>query len=239
MPDSDDANTILSNVGLPPLPPYIRRENYGYSATTQDATRRTDQSPHDQTAVDDFDRYQTIYARRPGAVAAPTAGLHFTPGLLERLTAAGIEHAFVTLHVGLGTFKPITAGRIEDHVMHEEWFELPATTVEAVFRCRRRGGRVVAVGTTTVRVLESCAGPDGSLRASPGTTRLFIYPPYRFRAVDLLLTNFHLPGSTLLALVMAFGGVNRIRRAYAHAIRSKYRFYSYGDAMLVFPEREG
>ncbi|MCG3130055.1 MAG: S-adenosylmethionine:tRNA ribosyltransferase-isomerase [Phycisphaerae bacterium] len=213
------AADVLALVGMTPLPPYIRRDAGALRALE----------------VTDRERYQTVYAKSPGAAAAPTAGLHFTPELLAALRRRGIEQAFVTLHVGEGTFKPVTADRLEDHVMHAESFDLPEATVEAIRRCRERGGRVTAVGTTTVRVLESCVDKAGTLVPRSGQTRLFILPPFRFRTVDVLLTNFHLPRSTLLALVMAFGGVERIRAAYRRAVETGCRFYSYGDAMLVFP----
>ncbi len=206
---------ILNRVGRTPLPPYIRRDTHDWNS--------------DQL---DRDRYQTVYAQRLGAVAAPTAGLHVTQPLLDRLKAIGVNVAFVTLHVGLGTFKPIIADDLSMHEMHAEHFHLPAETAEAVKACH---GRVVAVGTTTVRVLESSAALCDSRTVHPdvGSTALLIYPPYEFRVVDMLLTNFHLPKSTLLALVMAFAGVERTRLAYAHAIEQRYRFYSFGDAMLI------
>ena len=209
---------VLERIGQTPLPPYIRRSA---------ADRAAD-------AID-RDRYQTVYAQRPGAVAAPTAGLHLTEPLLDRLRDRGVDIAFVTLHVGLGTFKPITANDLSRHVMHAERYELPQETAEAVKECRRCGGHVVAVGTTTVRVLESSLAANDTriVRPGRGSTTLLIYPPYQFRVVDALLTNFHLPKSTLLALVMAFAGVERTRRAYAHAVEQRYRFYSFGDAMLV------
>ncbi|MDO8632830.1 MAG: tRNA preQ1(34) S-adenosylmethionine ribosyltransferase-isomerase QueA, partial [Phycisphaerales bacterium] len=206
----DPADEVLERIGLTPLPPYIRRKS---SDALIDATDRS--------------RYQTVYARRPGAVAAPTAGLHLTESMLDRIRERGVEIAFVTLHVGLGTFKAIAADRLADHVMHEERYELPEETAQAAERCRRRGGRIVAVGTTTVRVLETAArNRDDFPRLSPGrgSTGIFIYPPYAFRVVDALLTNFHLPRSTLLALVMAFAGVERTRRAYAYAVTQAYRF---------------
>ena len=221
--DRRSAETILAEIGWTPLPPYIRR----------DATGR----PGDAV---DRERYQTVYAAQAGAVAAPTAGLHFTERLLYQLRSRGVEIAFVTLHVGPGTFKPITAERIAGHVMHSERFELPAATAAAIHAAKDRGRRVIAVGTTTVRVLETIAqgaiGDRGSavaLAACSGETSIFIYPPYKFRLVDALLTNFHLPRSTLLALLMAFAGADLVRRAYAHAVAERYRFYSYGDAMLV------
>jgi len=213
-----DAARILAVVGETPLPPYIRRDE---SASTLDRTDR--------------DRYQTVYADRAGAIAAPTAGLHFTDELLERLRERGVETAFVTLHVGVGTFKPIAVEDLSQHRMHTERYELPASTVAAVAACRHRGGRVVAVGTTSVRVLETCADAfdEEPSRDRIGETDIFIYPPCRFRVTDALVTNFHLPRSTLLALVMAFAGTQRIRAAYAHAIENGYRFFSYGDAMMI------
>jgi S-adenosylmethionine:tRNA ribosyltransferase-isomerase len=180
----------------------------------------------------DFERYQTVYARHRGSVAAPTAGLHFTPELLVRCRAKGIEQAFVTLHVGIGTFRPIVVERLSDHSMHAEWCEVGDETVERLQRAQARGSRRIAVGTTTVRALESAAG-TGTIRTWRGATKLFIRPPYAFRAVDALLTNFHLPRSTLLVLVSELAGRELIRQAYAEAIREKYRFYSYGDAMLI------
>lgn len=212
------AAAILKRIGMTPLPPYIRR---GPADHTHDA--------------EDQRRYQTVYARRAGAVAAPTAGLHLTEALLDRIRQAGVDVAFVTLHVGVGTFKPINASPPSQHTMHAEWYELPEPTAEAVARCRRNGGRVVAVGTTSARVLESAAGAtgDGTVTVSRGMTNLYIYPPYRFRVIDSLLTNFHLPRSTLLALVMAFAGVECVRRTYRHAVAKEYRFYSFGDAMFI------
>jgi S-adenosylmethionine:tRNA ribosyltransferase-isomerase len=202
---------LLARHGQIPLPPYIRKG------------RAVEADRH---------RYQTVYARRSGAVAAPTAGLHFTPQLLERLEERGIGRAFVTLHVGLGTFKPIQVEDVTRHQIHREWAELPQAAVTAMQTCRIRGGRVVAVGTTTVRLLETVAA-TGPLRAWSGDTDLYIYPPYRFQAVDALITNFHLPRSSLLLLVSAFAGVDSIRHAYMTAIEEQYRFFSYGDAMLI------
>lgn len=209
---------VLDRIGQTPLPPYIRREDGDSCCEPEDRVR-----------------YQTVYARRTGAIAAPTAGLHLTEQLLDHIRAAGVEIAYVTLHVGVGTFKPIDVDEIEQHHMHSERYELAAETAQAVRQCRECGGRVVAVGTTTVRVLESMVEPGGRrlVRAGSGSTELFIYPPYDFRVVDALLTNFHLPQSTLLALVMAFAGVDVVRRAYEHAIAQRYRFYSYGDAVLI------
>jgi S-adenosylmethionine:tRNA ribosyltransferase-isomerase len=197
-------------VGRVPLPPYIRRD----------------------PGAADRDRYQTVIAREPGSVAAPTAGLHFTAELLARLAMRGVGRATVTLHVGPGTFLPVRAPRLEEHRMHSERYEVPEDTVLAFDAVRRRGGRVVAVGTTAVRTLES-AYADGTLRAGPGRTDIFIRPGHEFRAVDGLLTNFHLPRSTLLALVCAFGGPGRVLAAYREAVASRYRFFSYGDAMAI------
>ncbi|MGH7128555.1 MAG: tRNA preQ1(34) S-adenosylmethionine ribosyltransferase-isomerase QueA [Planctomycetaceae bacterium] len=202
---------LLEQFGTVPLPPYIHRER----ATPLD-----------------WQRYQTTFARRPGSVAAPTAGLHFTPELLAACRGRGIDLAWVTLHVGIGTFRPIAVHDLAEHHMHAEWCELPAETAEQLRRARSVGGRVVAVGTTTVRTLESVAR-NGPLRAWRGETDLFIRPPYEFRAIDALLTNFHLPKSSLLVMVSAVAGRELIRRAYAEAIRERYRFYSYGDAMLI------
>jgi S-adenosylmethionine:tRNA ribosyltransferase-isomerase len=212
------AEQVLERIGLTPLPPYIHRSD-----------------EHAEDAGDDRSRYQTVYAHRPGAIAAPTAGLHLTDPLLDAVRSKGVETTFVTLHVGVGTFKPIDATDVSQHVMHAEWYELTPETADAIHRCRERGGRVVAVGTTTVRALESAAAPgaERTVSASVRMTDIFIHPPYRFRVVDALLTNFHLPRSTLLALVMALAGMENIRRAYEHAIREKYRFYSFGDAMLI------
>ena len=202
---------ILERVGRVPLPPYIREGEMIESDTAD---------------------YQTVFAREQGAVAAPTAGLHFTPELLARLKESGTEQEFVTLHVGIGTFRPIAAERISDHVMHEEWCRIDAAVVERLMKARAAGGRIVAVGTTSVRTLETAA-LGGTLAPFRGTTNLFIRPPHAFRAVDTLLTNFHLPKSTLLILVRTFGGDELIRRAYDEAIRERYRFFSYGDAMLI------
>ena len=210
LPAGTDAVAWLEAAGHVPLPPYIDRAD----------------------DADDRDRYQTVFADRPGAVAAPTAGLHFDSALLERLAAAGVESARVTLHVGAGTFQPVRAEHVADHVMHAEWLEVPRATCDAVAATRARGGRVVAVGTTTVRSLETAAR-DGTLQPFAGETTLFITPGYGFRVVDLMLTNFHLPESTLLMLVCAFAGTDHVLAAYRHAVAARYRFFSYGDAMLV------
>ena len=205
----------LLHAGRLPLPPYIHR---------------------DPDATDD-ERYQTVFARRTGAVAAPTAGLHFDQALLDALHARGVESGHVTLHVGAGTFQPVRVDELSEHRMHSEWLNVDAAVVEQVRRTRARGGRVVAVGTTVVRALES-ALRDGELHPFAGETSIFILPGYRIRSIDALLTNFHLPESTLLMLVSAFAGRQRIMAAYAHAIRERYRFFSYGDAMLLFPATE-
>jgi len=211
-PDSEQsALELLRRYGTVPLPPYIGRK---------------------LATPDDWSRYQTTYARRPGAVAAPTAGLHFTPDLFEQCHLRGIGSAFVTLHVGLGTFRPIEAENLSDHRMHSEWCEVSRETAERIRATKRQGGRVVAVGTTTVRTLET-APCSPEIDAWQGETDLFIRPPYKFQIVDALLTNFHLPKSSLMVMVSAFAGIELIQRAYACAIREQYRFYSYGDAMLI------
>jgi S-adenosylmethionine:tRNA ribosyltransferase-isomerase len=205
-----ELEAALAHVGRIPLPPYIRRD----------------------AGPVDAERYQTIFARSPGSAAAPTAGLHFTPEVLAALEARGVERAAVTLHVGPGTFLPFRGESLEAHRMHEERYDVPEATVRAFDACRARGGRVVAVGTTAVRTLESaCSG--GRLVAGPGRTALFIVPGYRFQTADLLVTNFHLPRTTLVVLVSAFGGRERVLAAYRDAVQEKYRFFSYGDAMLV------
>ena len=183
--------------------------------------------------IADADRYQTVYAREPGSVAAPTAGLHFTPPLLGALSARGVVRADLVLHVGAGTFKPVESDDPAAHVMHEEWYEVPATTADRITAAKREGRAIWAVGTTAARALESATTSDGTLLAGAAETRLFIRPPYAWRAVDRLITNFHLPRSTLLMLVAAFAGFDLTLRAYREAIEAGYRFYSYGDAMLV------
>lgn len=203
----------IEALGDPPLPPYI--------------AGKRDLRP------EDAERYQTIYARHEGAVAAPTAGLHFTDSLLAALDARGVSRHFVTLHVGAGTFLPVKADDTSDHRMHAEWGEISAGTADALNRVRAQGGRLIAVGTTSLRLLETAAEDGGSIRPFAGETQLFITPGYRFKAVDLLMTNFHLPRSTLFMLVAAFSGLETMQRAYAHALRSGYRFYSYGDASLL------
>ena len=208
--DCDDVFALLERSGSVPLPPYI----------------------HHQPDLSDDARYQTVYARMPGAVAAPTAGLHFDNALLAALKARGVVLAWLTLHVGAGTFQPVRVENLAEHTMHAEWYTLPQPTVDAVAVARAAGRKVIAVGTTTLRALES-ASAVGELRAGSTETRLFIVPGYRFRSVDRLITNFHLPRSTLLMLVCAFAGIDNIRRAYRHAVESRYRFFSYGDAMLI------
>lgn len=215
----------IHEAGAPPLPPYIRRDA-GLNA-------------------EDPERYQTVYASQSGSVAAPTAGLHFTPEILQEVKSKGAQVAEVTLHVGMGTFAPVKAERVRDHVMHEERYEVTEATAEQIRKTKAAGGRVFAVGTTSLRVLESVVDPETSeIRAGSGRTRLFVRPPYNFRCVDALLTNFHLPKSTLLMLVSAFAapgetraGLDRVRQAYEIAIQEEYRFFSYGDAMLVYTAR--
>jgi S-adenosylmethionine:tRNA ribosyltransferase-isomerase len=204
----------IEALGDPPLPPYI-------------ASRRA-------PVPEDAERYQTIYARHAGAVAAPTAGLHFTPELFAALEARGVARHFVTLHVGAGTFLPVKAEDTSEHHMHAEWGEVSGATAEALNRVRATGGRIVAVGSTALRLLETAAADDGSLAPFLGDTQLFITPGYRFKTVDLMLTNFHLPRSTLFMLVAAFSGLQTMRQAYAHALAAGYRFYSYGDACLLY-----
>ena len=208
---SGEAEGLIERLGHTPLPPYIRRPD----------------RPSDR------ERYQTVYARERGSVAAPTAGLHFTPELLGRLEARGIERAEIVLHVGPGTFRPVTAEAVEEHRIEPERFVIPAEAAGSLAAARRRGGRIVCVGTTTVRALESAAGEDGSVSPREGETALVIVPGFRFRVTEALVTNFHLPRSSLLLLVAAFAGRERVLAAYAEALRSGYRFYSYGDAMLI------
>ena len=200
----------------------------------------TVRDPHDPAPLPldrhhlERERYQTVFARVDGAVAAPTAGLHFTPALLDALAARGVARVPLVLHVGPGTFRPVAAADPRDHRMDEEWFDLPAVSAAALREARAAGGRIVAVGTTSVRALESaCDAHGGTLTAASGWTRKYILPPYSFQAVDALITNFHLPRTTLLLLVAAFAGAGLLREAYAHAVRERYRFYSYGDAMMV------
>jgi S-adenosylmethionine:tRNA ribosyltransferase-isomerase len=207
---ADSIFDLLERYGALPLPPYILRH----------------------PASQDDSRYQTVYAREPGAVAAPTAGLHFDEAMLEEIRNLGVNSAHVTLHVGAGTFQPVRAENLAEHKMHSEWYSVPQATVDAIRRAKKKGGRVMAVGTTSLRALEAAAS-QGELSAGFGETNIFIFPGYRFRVVERLLTNFHLPKSTLLMLVSAFGGMENIRKAYQHAIEARYRFFSYGDAMLI------
>ena len=207
---------VLEAHGRMPVPPYVRRANV------------------DARGALDRERYQTVYARERGAVAAPTAGLHFTPELLVTLATQGIAHAFVTLHVGPGTFQPVQTEELDEHRMESERYSVPEPTAAAMAACRSRGGRVVAVGSTSVRTLETVAAAhDGRIVATSGRTEIFIRPPFAFRAVDVLLTNFHLPCSTLLAMVAAFAGRERVLAAYREAVAQRYRFFSYGDCMLI------
>ena len=213
--DAGDFWELAEQYGKLPLPPYIEHPAEGADET----------------------RYQTVYAREPGAVAAPTAGLHFDEAMLETLRQQGVNTAFLTLHVGAGTYRPMRVEKIADHRMHSERFAIPAATAEAVTATRAAGGRVIAVGTTSLRALESAGNPDGTVRVGGAETDIFITPGYRFQVVDRLITNFHLPKSTLMMLVSAFAGYDAIRAAYAHAVAERYRFFSYGDAMLL--ERTG
>ncbi len=201
---------IMENIGHMPLPPYISRDD----------------------TEDDFSRYQTVYADNPGAVAAPTAGLHFDESVLDRLKNHGVDSAFVTLHVGAGTFQPVRSEQIEDHEMHFEYLTVPQETVDKCQQTRDNGGRIIAIGTTTVRSLET-ASLDGQLKTYAGETDIFIYPGYQFRSIDALITNFHLPESTLLMLISAFAGKDEMMRCYAEAVAEEYRFFSYGDAMFI------
>lgn len=207
----EDVLLTLDRFGHVPLPPYIGRK----------------------TEAADESRYQTVYARQPGAVAAPTAGLHFDDAMLGSLKQIGAEIAYVTLHVGAGTFQPVRESDVARHVMHAEWYSVPETTAQAIRQTREQGGRICAVGTTSLRALESAASGNAELLSGSGETRLFIRPGYQFKVVERLLTNFHLPRSTLLMLVAAFAGLENIVRAYHHAVEEQYRFFSYGDAMLL------
>lgn len=202
---------VLQKIGHIPLPPYIKRED----------------EPLDR------DRYQTVFAERDGSIAAPTAGLHFTQPLFQSIRNQGVKIAMITLHVGVGTFAPVKVKQVKDHTMEAEWIEIPEETAREVEEAKKRGGRVIAVGTTTTRALESFSDGKGKIKSGRGMTSLFIYPPYHFRLVDGLVTNFHLPKSTLIMLVSAFAGKDFLRKAYREAIDNRYRFYSYGDAMLI------
>jgi len=212
VPPGHDVFSVLNECGHIPLPPYIDRQDESL----------------------DSDRYQTVYAKNPGAAAAPTAGLHFDEALMSALFAKGVSFAYVTLHVGAGTFQPVKVEDINDHVMHSEWIDVPETVVEKIHETKAKGGRVIAVGTTSCRSLES-ASRDGKLKAYTGDTDIFIYPGYSFNTIDALITNFHLPQSTLLMLVSAFSGQEHVMAAYSAAIEQEYRFFSYGDAMFLTP----
>lgn len=201
--------SVLDRIGQMPLPPYIHKK------------------------LEDKERYQTVYSHTPGSAAAPTAGLHFTPELLQKIRDKGVEVAYVTLHVGLGTFRPVKEDVVENHRMHEEHYELSAETAEVINRTRARGGRVIAVGTTGCRTLESVGLTNGRVEPAEGWTGIFIYPGYRFQVLDGLITNFHLPESTLIMLVSAFAGYDHTMAAYRHAVEERYRFFSFGDAMLI------
>lgn len=208
---TEDFMTELEKAGSVPLPPYLKRE----------------------PEAADKQRYQTVYAMQPGAVAAPTAGLHFTPELLATVEQQGVRLARVTLHTGLGTFKPVEVEDIREHTMHYEQYSISTNTAEIVNQTKREGGRVIAVGTTSVRTLETVADDAGMIHPAAGESNIFLYPPYRFKTVDSMITNFHMPRSTLLMMISAFMGHELMRRCYAHAVNEGYRFYSYGDAMLI------
>jgi S-adenosylmethionine:tRNA ribosyltransferase-isomerase len=210
-----DYPELLEEIGFAPLPPYIKRDNTNLTQSNQDRQR-----------------YQTVFASSDGAVAAPTAGLHFTNCLLSQLKSKGVETAFVTLHVGAGTFRPVKTEKLEDHNIHSEYYSVDNENAEIINQSRTKGGRIIAVGTTSVRTLETVA-EKGSVKPASGDTRLFIQPGYEYKIVDGMITNFHLPKSTLLALVCAFAGMDNVFNAYRHAVEQKYRFYSYGDAMFV------
>ncbi len=202
-------NEILDQIGLMPLPPYIKEK------------------------LEDKSRYQTVYAKYEGSSAAPTAGLHFTEELLEKVKEKGVEIANVTLHVGIGTFRPVKVENVEEHHMHTEHYYIKQEDVEKINKTKRNGGRIIAVGTTSCRVLESIADENGMVKEQEGDTSIFIYPGYKFKCVDSLITNFHLPESTLIMLVSALAGKDYIMKAYKHAVENKYRFFSFGDAMLI------
>lgn len=204
---------LLDKLGEMPLPPYIKEK------------------------LTDKERYQTVYSKIEGSAATPTAGLHFTKELLEKIKANGVKLAYLTLHVGLGTFRPVSAERIEDHIMHTEYYEISAETAEIINSCRKNGGRIIAVGTTSVRTLETVADDAGKVKSASGETNIFIYPGYKFKIVDCIITNFHLPESTLMMLVSAFAGKENIFNAYETAVKEKYRFFSFGDAMYLEGER--
>lgn len=210
----DSTDKVLQQIGFPPLPPYIKRDD------------------DREKAASDQDRYQTVYAKNDGAIAAPTAGMHFTDELIEDIKQMGVKFAFVTLHVGAGTFKPVTVENLDDHDMHSERYSLDEENAKIINSCIENGSRIIAVGTTSVRTLETIAD-SRKVKAANGSTRLFIKPGFEFNIVDTMITNFHLPKSTLIALVGSFAGMDKIMNAYNHAIENKYRFYSYGDSMLI------
>lgn len=203
---------VLGELGTMPLPPYIKEK------------------------LEDPERYQTVYSKTPGSAAAPTAGLHFTPELMQRIRQKGVNIAYVTLHVGLGTFRPVKVEDVNEHVMHSEYYTMDAENAELINRTRAKGGRVFAVGTTATRTLETIADENGQVRPCSGWTNIFIYPGYRFKAIDCLVTNFHLPESTLMMLISAFAGRDNIMNAYAIAVQEEYRFFSFGDSMLIFDD---
>ena len=208
--------SLLEDSGLMPLPPYIKRK-----------------ASNGHKQMEDRERYQTVFAQHPGAVAAPTAGLHFTPEIFEQLGRKGVQRSELTLHVGIGTFRPVSADQLQEHVMEEERYEISEESATAVGVAKERGGRIVAVGSTSVRTLEAVHAKHGEIAASAGRTDLFIYPPFEFQVVDAMVTNFHLPKSTLLMMVCALAGKELIMKAYEEAIEERYRFYSYGDCMLI------
>ena len=205
---------ILEELGMMPLPPYIKEK------------------------LEDPERYQTVYSKTPGSAAAPTAGLHFTPELLQQIKDMGVNIAYVTLHVGLGTFRPVKVEDVSEHVMHSEFYMLDEENASIINNTRKNGGRIFAVGTTATRTLETIAAEDGSVRPCSGWTNIFIYPGYRFKAVDCLVTNFHLPESTLMMLISAFASRDMIMRTYKVAVQEEYRFFSFGDSMLIYTNKE-
>ena len=219
-----DLMEVLAEVGLTPLPPYIRRDQHAPNESSP---------PQAEQEATDRQRYQTVYAQNPGAVAAPTAGLHFDEGMLNRLKDGGIGIARITLHTGAGTFRPVKAQRVEDHVMEAEYFQVSSAAAQTINECRAAGDRIIAVGTTVVRTVETAADEQGRLAAASDWSHLFIFPGYQFKVVDALLTNFHLPRSTLLMLVCAFAGREQVLRAYLEAVQQRYRFYSYGDCTFI------
>lgn len=229
---SDELSAVVADI-LPGGNRLLEFEYHGDFAALLDRLGRVPLPPYITAELTDPERYQTVYGRERGSAAAPTAGLHFTPDLLERIAAQGVDIARLTLHVGIGTFRPVKVERVEDHEMHQEHYSVSPAAAERINAARARGGRVVAVGTTSVRTLETLADERGTIHAGEGWTGIYIYPGYRYRAVDVMITNFHLPKSTLLMLVSAFAGRERVMAAYAEAIAQRYRFFSFGDAMLI------